>query len=163
MSNCSFKPKIRCIFPPLLSPSLSLSFFKGNLSRFPSIIDNGASLWQVTPSGCFDIFQRICQQSYSKGGLGGGGRGLINFLSFAFPLLNNVLIALSLSPSLILSLLQRLAADGPQSVTDEFVRGTRQLELPRTGLGQLNVTPLLAPASSPKSQLQWHQLLTGRH
>lgn len=101
-SDCSFKTKIRYNFSPP-PPSLSLSFFKGNVSRFPSIIDNGASLWQVTPSGCFDIFQRICQQSHCKGGLGegvcvcGGGGGLINFLSFAFLLLNNVLIALSLS------------------------------------------------------------------
>lgn len=54
---------------------------------------------------------------------------------------------LFLSPSLILSLLQCLAAHGPHLVTDEFVRGTRQLLLPRTGLGELNVTLAPAPAT----------------
>lgn len=87
------------------------------------------------------------KEGWGKGA--GRGRGPINFLSFAFLLLNNVLIVLSLSPSLILSLLQCITARGPHSVTDEFVRGTRQLLLPRTRLGELNVT--LAPAPSDTS------------
>lgn len=71
---------------------------KENLSRFTSIIDNGASRGRFQLEAVL-IFSREFVRNRAvkeEWGLGGGG-AFINFSSFAFSLLNNTWVALRVS------------------------------------------------------------------